>query len=74
MSTFLVLFVLCQRSDCKILFLQRNEGLCHYKCATDKSTEDLDELFGFRLMYVLSGQMGMSQKPSGVAGTHRTEK
>lgn len=41
---------------------------------TDKSTEDLDGLFGFRLMYVLSGQMGMSQKPSGVAGTHRTGK
>ena len=25
--------------------------------------------FGFHLMYVLQGQMGMSQKPSGVAGS-----
>lgn len=44
-----------------------------YKRLTAKSTEELDRVFGFCLMYVLSGQMGMSQKPSGVAGTHRRE-
>lgn len=46
-------------------------SLC--KRVTAKSTEELDGVFGFGLMYVLSGQMGMSQKPSGVAGTHRRE-
>lgn len=71
---FCICCFLCHRSVCKNPFFSEKVRLVSlYKRVTAKSTEDLDGVFGFRLMYVLWGQMGMSQKPSGVAGTHRRE-
>lgn len=67
-------FVMSQISLWIPFFLEEEVRLVsRYQRVTSKSTVELDMVFGFRLMYVLSGQMGMSQKPSGVAGTHRRE-
>lgn len=67
--------LLCHKSVCRFLFLKEEEIrlVSRHQRVTSKSTGELDVVFGFRLMYVLSGQIGMSQKPSGVAGTGRRE-
>lgn len=73
---FCICCFLCHRSVWKNPFFfspEKARLVSLYKRLTAKSTEELDRVFGFCLMYVLSGQMGMSQKPSGVAGTHRRE-